>query len=437
MSRSSDTIFALSSGRLPSGVAVVRISGPQALAAPQALLGSVPPPRLARYGVLRDPADGSVLDRGLILVFPGPASATGEDTAEVHLHGGRAVVARVLETLGRLDGFRPAEAGEFTRRAHANGKMDLAEAEGLADLIAAETEAQRRQALAQAGGLLSRAVEGWRTRLIRALALVEASVDFTDEGDVPEDLAGPAVREAAALRGELATALADAGRGERVRDGLVVAIAGPPNAGKSTLLNRLAGREAAIVSPVPGTTRDAIEVHLDLAGQAVTLVDTAGIRETDDMVEAEGVRRARTRAGMADLVLWLSPDDETPPADIPDALRVRTKADLRRGDGAAGVLPISAATGEGMDDLVARIAARAADLAGGEPALLVRARQVAGVRAALGHLDRALLWGGQGASEEILAEELRLAARALDSVVGRVDVEDVLDALFRTFCIGK
>lgn len=437
MSRSSDTIFALSSGRLPSGVAVVRISGPQALAAPRVLLGSVPPPRLARYGVLRDPADGSVLDRGLILVFPGPASATGEDTAEVHLHGGRAVVARVLETLGRLDGFRPAEPGEFTRRAHANGKMDLAEAEGLADLIAAETEAQRRQALAQAGGLLSRAVEGWRTRLIRALALVEASVDFADEGDVPEDLAGPAVREAAALRGELATALADAGRGERVRDGLVVAIAGPPNAGKSTLLNRLAGREAAIVSPVPGTTRDAIEVHLDLAGQAVTLVDTAGIRETDDMVEAEGVRRARARAGMADLVLWLSPDDETPPAELSGAVRVRTKADLRTGAGMVGVLPISAATGEGMDDLVARIAARAADLAGGEPALLVRARQVAGVRAALGHLDRALLWGGQGASEEILAEELRLAARALDSVVGRVDVEDVLDALFRTFCIGK
>lgn len=437
MSRSSDTIFALSSGRLPSGVAVVRVSGPAALSAAQALLGTVPPPRMARYGVLRDPADGSVLDRGLVLVFPGPASATGEDTVEFHLHGGRAVVARILETLGQLDGFRPADAGEFTRRAHANGKMDLAEAEGLADLIAAETEAQRRQALAQAGGLLSRAVEGWRGRLIRALALVEASVDFTDEGDVPEDLAGPAVREAAALRAELAAALADAGRGERVRDGLVVAIAGPPNAGKSTLLNRLAGREAAIVSPIPGTTRDAIEVHLDLAGQAVTLVDTAGIRETGDAVEAEGVRRARVRAGSADLVLWLSPDDAPPPKDMPGALRVRTKADLGgMGEGGADIA-VSAATGEGIDALIARIGERAASLAGGEPALLVRARQTAGVRAALDHLDRALLWGGQGASEEILAEELRLAARALDSVVGRVDVEDVLDALFRTFCIGK
>ncbi|MFG1427507.1 tRNA uridine-5-carboxymethylaminomethyl(34) synthesis GTPase MnmE [Roseixanthobacter glucoisosaccharinicivorans] len=439
--RSSDTIFALSSGRLPSGVALVRISGPSARAAAVALAGTVPPARQATYAVLRAPGTGEALDRGLILFFEGPRSATGEDLVELHLHGGRAVVAAILSTLSALDGFRPAQAGEFTRRAHANGKMDLAEVEGLGDLIAAESEAQRRQALAQASGVLSRRVAGWRERLIRALALVEATIDFADEDDVPEDLTGPALLETGLLRGELAAALADGARGERVRDGLSIAIAGPPNAGKSTLLNRLAGREAAIVSHRPGTTRDVLEVHLELAGQAVTLIDTAGLRDTDDEVEAEGIRRARARAASADLVLWLSEEGTPSPPELAHALAVRTKADRAQAqpaapDAAGPVLTISAATGQGMDDLIALMEARAETLGGGEPALITRERQRLALRDALAHLDRALARAG-GGSEDLLAEDLRLAARALDALVGRVDMEDVLDALFRTFCIGK
>ncbi|MEP9377074.1 tRNA uridine-5-carboxymethylaminomethyl(34) synthesis GTPase MnmE [Aquabacter sp. CN5-332] len=434
---SSDTIFALSSGRVPSGVALVRISGLLAQKAARLMAGRVPPPRQAMLATLRDAA-GAPLDRGLLLFFPAPASATGEDVVELHLHGGRAVVASVLRTLGSLAGFRPADPGEFTRRAHASGKMDLAEVEGLADLIAAETEAQRRQALALASGALSRQVAGWRERLVKALMLVEATVDFSDEGDVPEDLSAPARREAALLKGELEAALSDAERGERVRDGLAIAISGPPNAGKSTLLNRLAGREAAIVSHIPGTTRDILEVHLELSGQAVTLIDTAGLRETEDEIEAEGVRRARARAAAADLVLWLSPDDAPPPPDLSLAIPVRTKADIGEGD-TGGVmvegeaLAISTLTGHGMDDLVRLISARAETLAGGEPALITRARQRFALEAALEHLARA----AEAQGEELFAEDLRLAARALDAVVGRVDVEDVLDALFRTFCIGK
>ncbi|MFG1421923.1 tRNA uridine-5-carboxymethylaminomethyl(34) synthesis GTPase MnmE [Roseixanthobacter liquoris] len=441
--RSSDTIFALSSGRLPSGVALVRISGPAARAAASALAGAVPPARQATYALLRSPGTGEALDRGLILFFEGPRSATGEDLVELHLHGGRAVVAAVLSTLSRLEGFRPAGPGEFTRRAHANGKMDLAEVEGLGDLIAAESEAQRRQALAQASGVLSRRVAGWRERLIRALALVEATIDFADEDDVPEDLTGPALLETGLLREELAAALADSARGERVRDGLCIAIAGPPNAGKSTLLNRLAGREAAIVSHRPGTTRDVLEVHLELAGQAVTLVDTAGLRETEDEVEAEGIRRARARAASADLVLWLSEDGAPPPPELAHALAVRTKsdragrgADAPRGASAGEELAISAATGQGMEELIARIEARASELGGGEPALITRERQRLTLRDALAHLDLALKRAGRG-GEDLLAEDLRLAARALDALVGRVDIEDVLDTLFRTFCIGK
>ncbi|MFS8036268.1 tRNA uridine-5-carboxymethylaminomethyl(34) synthesis GTPase MnmE [Xanthobacter sp. AM11] len=431
---SSDTIFALSSGRLPAGVAVVRVSGPAAVAAALALAGVLPPPRHARFGALQDPASGEVLDRALLLFFPGPASATGEDVVELHLHGGRAVVAAVLGALSRLPGLRPAQAGEFTRRAHASGKLDLAEVEGLADLVAAESEAQRRQALALASGALSRRVEGWREGAIAALALLEAAIDFSDEGDVPADLSGEAAAVISRLRGELVAALADAGRGERVRDGLVVAIAGPPNAGKSTLLNRLAGREAAIVSPLPGTTRDVLEVHLELAGQAVTVLDTAGLRETSDVVEAEGVRRALARAEAADLVLWLAEDGAAPPPGLSAAVMVRTKRD---GGGAAppGWFAISAQDGTGLEALMAHVEERVAALGGGEPALITRERQRLALEAAALHLERALAdFGGR---EELRAEEVRLAVRALDQTIGRVDVEDVLDALFRTFCIGK
>ena len=302
MARLRPTIFALSSGRPPAAIAVVRVCGPQARAALQKLIGRVPPPRQAALARVRDPENGDVIDEALALWFPAPHSETGEDMAELQIHGGHAVVAAVLDALGRIEGCRPAEAGEFTRRAFENGRLDLTAVEGLADLIAAETPAQRRQAFRQLKGLIGDRAEAWRRTLIEALALVEARIDFADEGDVPEDLVGPALASVTRLRDEIAAALADGRRGERLRDGIVIAIAGPPNAGKSTLLNRLARREAAIVSPFPGTTRDVIEVHMDLDGYPATLLDTAGVRQSDDPVEREGVRRAEERAQSADLV---------------------------------------------------------------------------------------------------------------------------------------
>ena len=329
-----DTIFALSSGRPPAAIAVVRISGPRAGEALKALTGKIPKPRQAAFARVRDPSSGETIDEALALWFPGPNSETGEDTAELQLHGGRAVIAATLAALARLEGLRPAEAGEFTRRAFENGKLDLTAVEGLADLVMAETEGQRRQAYRQLSGALGNRAEAWREKLIKALALVEARIDFSDEADVPADLLHPALAFARELEGEIAAALADDRRGERLREGLVVAIAGPPNAGKSTLLNRIARREAAIVSPYAGTTRDVIEVHLDLNGWPVTLLDTAGIRATDDPVEMEGVRRARERAGAADLVLWVvdaagQGDDEKPGA-MPgqEVWVVRNKIDL-------------------------------------------------------------------------------------------------------------
>jgi tRNA modification GTPase len=338
MSRNGSTIFALSSGRPPAAIAVIRISGPRAGAALEALGVKVPPPRQAKLARIRDPRSGEIIDEALALWFPGPNSETGEDVAELQGHGGPAVIAGILDALGHIDGLRMAEPGEFTRRGFENGKLDLTAVEGLADLVAAETESQRRQAFRQMKGLLGGRAEAWRERIIRALALVEARIDFSDEADVPEDLVSPALAIVEALRDEIATALADGGRGERLRAGLVVAIAGPPNAGKSTLLNRLAQREVAIVSPYAGTTRDVIEVHLDLCGYPVTLLDTAGIRDTGDPVEMEGVRRARERAAGADLVLWLTDVGDGEPA-APEALgigravpvwRIANKVDLLR-----------------------------------------------------------------------------------------------------------
>src|SRR5689334_9634510 len=300
------TIFALSSGRPPAAIAVVRISGPQARLAVERLTGRVPQPRQATLVSVREPATGEVIDEALALWFPAPASETGEDVAELQLHGGHAVIAGVLKALGAIEGCRMAEPGEFTRRAFENGKLDLTAVEGLGDLIAAETAAQRRQAFRQLKGLIGDRAEAWRQALIDALALVEAGIDFSDEADVPADLIAPAVQLARSLRDDIAAMLADGHRGERLREGLVVAIAGPPNAGKSTLFNRLARREAAIVSPYPGTTRDVIEVHLELDGYPVTILDTAGIRDSAEPVEEEGVRRARARAAQADLVLWVT-----------------------------------------------------------------------------------------------------------------------------------
>ena len=372
---------------------------------------------------------------------------------ELHLHGGRAVIAATLAVLGRLDGFRPAGPGEFTRRALENGRMDLTAVEGLADLIFAETEAQRRQAVGQLQGALGKRVEGWRKRLIDSMAMVEARIDFSDEADVPEDLLGPALAAAEALRGEILGALADDRRGERLRDGLAIAIAGPPNAGKSSLLNRIARREAAIVSPYPGTTRDVIEVHLDLDGYPATVLDTAGIREPQDPVEQEGVRRALARAQAADLVLWVvdaSLEDQAAPAapdgDSSAVWIVRNKLDLlgyeprpRTALDPSGcrAFAISAHTGEGIDTLLAALAEHAGRAFGwGEPSIVTRARHRAALTETVEALGRAIEQGSRG-QEDLVAEELRLAARRLGRITGRVDVEDILDVIFRDFCIGK
>ena len=449
-----DTIFALSSGRPPAAIAVVRLSGPRAGDALNALTGKIPEPRKAALARVRDPATGEVIDEALALWFPGPRSETGEDMAELQLHGGRAVVAAVLAALGRIEGLRMAEPGEFTRRAFENGHLDLTAVEGLADLIYAETEAQRRQAYRQLKGLLGDRAEAWRTRLIEALALVEARIDFSDEADVPEELVGPALKIAAELAAAITAALAGAARGERLRDGLVVAIAGPPNAGKSTLLNRIARREAAIVSPIPGTTRDVIEVHLDLGGYPVTLLDTAGIRESDDPVEQEGVRRARERAQQADLILWVQdaaagqrrlPTSRCSPST--PTWTIRNKIDLtsqrqklytKKMNSVYQILSLiyRATTGEGFELFFSRLSRHAAEYFGTEPALVSRERHRKALESAQDALGRALAEGVHG-REDIIAEELRLAANALARLTGRVDVEDVLDVIFRDFCIGK
>ena len=450
---SRDTIFALSSGRPPAAIAVVRLSGPRAGDALTALSGKLPEPRKAALVRVRDPQSGEVIDEALALWFPGPNSETGEDTAELQLHGGRAVIAATLNALGRIEGLRPAEAGEFTRRAFENGRFDLTAVEGLADLIGAETEAQRKQAYAQLKGLLGERAETWRARLIEALALVEARIDFSDEADVPEDLVGPALKIARELRDEIGQALEGAARGERLRDGLVVAIAGPPNAGKSTLLNRIARREVAIVSPVAGTTRDVIEVHLDLDGYPVTLLDTAGIRDSDDPVEQEGVRRAKQRASEADLVLWVedAKQDAVQARTFPfkDAVTtwiVRNKIDLvpasqrneQKNEAISSyiIYNLSATTGLGLADFLSHLARYAISYFGPESAMISRERHEKALNLAQKALDRALAEGGQG-REDIIAEELRLAAQTIGRLTGRVDVEDILDVIFRDFCIGK
>ena len=564
-----ETIYALSSGPPPAAIAVVRISGPRAGDALKALTGRIPEQRKAALVRVRG-LNGEIIDQALALWFPGPQSETGEDVAELQLHGGRAVIAAVMAALSQVEGLRPAEAGEFTRRAFENGKLDLTSVEGLADLVMAETEGQRRQAFRQMTGALRERSESWRTQLIQALALVEARIDFSDEADVPQDLVTPALQIARSLEGDIASVLADGNRGELLREGFVVAIAGPPNAGKSTLLNRIAKREAAIVSPYAGTTRDVIEVHLDLDGVPVTFLDTAGIRETDDPVEREGVRRARERAAGADLILWIVEAGETsrPGEDViwpdvarsatrlsddvawldvarsttrlsndvawPDVARstsrsnddvgnnarapgagagmasrspegceidavtrsshprgrlsepsgrtpvwlIRNKIDLHQGviqrneqmvqsigksEPSARVneplknsvnkaptekneieftfneseFNISARTGNGFDMLLNALAREAEKfLAGAESALVTRERHRRALKDALGALRRALA-PALSSREDILAEELRLAARALGRLTGRVDVDDVLDVIFRDFCIGK
>ena len=442
-----DTIFALSSGRPPAAVAVIRISGPRASSALERLIGRVPAARRASLARLRHPTTGDLIDEGLALWFPGPNSETGEDIVELQVHGGRAVIAAVLSALGELAGLRHAEAGEFTRRAFENGRMDLTAVEGLADLVAAETEAQRRQAFLQLRGLLGERAESWRERLIEATALVEAGIDFSDEDDVPSDLMARSLERIRPLADEISSAMA--GQGERLREGLRVAIAGPPNAGKSTLFNRLARRDAAIVSPFPGTTRDVLELHLDLGGYPVTMLDTAGIRDTGDPVEREGVRRASVQASGADLVLWVidATGQDKPSTQVPAAAWVVVNkmdlADLKeKGNIESEFINknvihfISSATGAGVTELVGAISGFAESFFTREAALVTRERQRAHLRETLVALQGAQRAAQEG-REEIMAEHLRLAARALGRLLGRVDVEDVLDVIFRDFCIGK
>ena len=422
-----DTIFALSSGSPPAAVAVVRISGPGADAALQSLAGTLPEARRATLATLT--AKGELLDRALVLRFPGPRSATGEDVAELHLHGGRAVVGAVLEALAALPGLRPAEPGEFTRRAFENGRIDLAEAEGLADLLAAETRSQRQAALALAGGALSRRVEAWRQRLLEHSAALEAALDFSDEGEVDEAWPGGWHDGVRALAGEIEALLARPAA-ERLRDGLRVVIAGPPNAGKSSLLNALVEREAAITSALPGTTRDLVEAPAAIGGMPFVLVDTAGLRDSEDEIEAIGVARARSSLGGADLVLWLGDPAEAP--EGPETILVRSKCDLGEAGPAPG-LRVSAATGEGLDALVGAMIDRGSRLLPGEGEVAANARQRQALRGAAAFLAEAA-----GAGDMLIAAEaLRQARGALDLVTGRAGVEDMLDGLFARFCIGK
>ena len=447
----SDTVFALATAPGRAAVAVIRLSGPGCAAALKAIAGEGLKPRQAGLRPLKA-ADGAVLDQALVLWFPGPASYTGEDTAELHLHGGRAVVEAVSERLAQV-GLRPAEPGEFTRRAFQNGKLDLAQAEAVADLVDAESEAQRRQALDQLGGALGRRYEAWRVELIECLALLEAEIDFPDE-DLPDALAQRVGPRSRALIGQLDQALAEAARGERVRDGYRIAVIGAPNAGKSSLFNRLVRREAAIVTPIPGTTRDVIEATFDVAGFRCLIADTAGVRVSDDLVEAEGVRRAQAWAEGAALRLWVVDGSAGDRAWSEAAelarwgdLLVLNKADLGAGaDGAAAkaragplgaeILPVSVATGAGFDALVTRLEQRVvADLSGADFPSVTRERHRLRLSQARQHLARAL--DALALGPELAAEDFRLAARALGRVSGRIDAEDVLDVVFASFCIGK
>ena len=436
-----DTIVALASGAGRAGVAVIRISGPRAGDVLSALTGAeLPEPRRSKravlYGVSRDS-----IDDGLVLWFPAPASFTGEDVAELHAHGGPAIVAALIQACLAQPETRLAEPGEFTRRAFEHGKLDLAQAEALADLVEAETEAQRAQALRQMRGELSALYEGWRARLIEAMALLEAEIDFPDE-DRPGGLAAQVQPLVAALSAEIAAHLDDAHRGERIRDGYRIAILGPPNAGKSSLLNALARREAAIVSDIPGTTRDVVEIRLVLAGFPVWVADTAGLRDAADSIEAEGVRRALERAEQADLRLGLveagrEADPALTRAMRPQDLLLRSKIDLDEDGAGPGV---SAVTGAGLAELEALLAASVASALGSEEApALTRARHRRLLEDALAALTRAgpALEPESGLGPELAAEDLRAAAASLGRLSGRIDVEDLLDEVFANFCIGK
>ena len=441
------TIFALSSASGRAGVAVIRVSGPHAGMALTVMAGKRPKPREAVGRKIVHPTSGELLDRGVVIWFPAPKSFTGEDVVELHLHGSVAVVRAVLAALGELPECRMAEPGEFARRAFDNGKIDLTQAEGLADLIDAETEGQRRQALRQAQGALSSLYESWRQSLIEAAGLVEASIDFSDEADIASDAFAQGRAIVQDLERGIGRHLADEHRGEILRSGFQVVLAGPPNVGKSSLLNSLARREAAIVSEEAGTTRDVIEVRLDLAGLPVVVSDTAGIRATEVAVEREGIRRSLARVSDADLVIWLT-DIHVPEPSLPEALRaladrtllVVNKTDLA-GDGVQPLLPddmiaISVKTGAGLDVLTTRLAGIAQErISLGDAPALTQDRHRRLLEQALEDLHAFLL--GDPNQTELRAEDLRRAAVAIGRITGRIDVEDILDQVFSRFCVGK
>lgn len=426
-----DTIFALASARGKAGVSVVRISGPMALTAGQNLAGRLPEPRVAGLRHLR--LDGELLDEAVVLTFAHGASFTGEDVVEFHIHGAVATVTAVLRALEKTSGLRLAEPGEFTRRALENGRLDLSQVEGLSDLIESETEAQRKQALKVLSGAVGKVADRWRLDMIRAAALIEATIDFADE-EVPVDVSPEVLTLIDRVSAEIGEEVRRISASERIRDGFEVAIVGRPNAGKSTLLNALAGREAAITSEVAGTTRDVIEVRMDLGGIAVTLLDTAGLRDTQDVVEQIGIDRAVSRAETADLRIFLVDEGEIPLiAPRADDLVVRGKADISTGDG----LAVSGKTGAGIDALVIEITRLLVDRAAGA-GVMTRERHRIAMKTAQGAMESArneVLHGSDRA--EMAAEELRTAVRALEALVGRVDVEHLLDEIFSSFCIGK
>lgn len=439
-----DTIYALASGAGRAGIAVIRVSGPGARDAIRALSGIVPEPRQATLRTLREPGAEIPIDQAVLLYFEAPRSFTGEDVAEFHVHGGPSVIAGVVAALESLPGFRPAEAGEFARRAFESGRLDLVEVEGLADLIEAETREQRLQALRQSSGAIGAVYDDWRRRLVGALALVEASLDFSDEADVPALIENDARPVVDALLREINVQLEDRRAGERLREGFTIALTGAPNAGKSSLLNALARRDVAIVSDEAGTTRDVLEVHLDLGGYPVKIVDTAGLREAAGPVEREGVRRALVQAREADLVVWLVDATQPvwqPPENLDTSavtVTVLNKIDAARPapQDDRAVLPVSARSGEGLDDFIRGLSEHAErSLSGRHPAVITRARHRRELLRAAKALDGFL--AGDARELELRAEDLRIAAQALGRVTGAVDVEDILDRIFADFCIGK
>ena len=432
------TIFAPATASGKAGVAVIRVSGPQALEAVKKMTAiKTPVPRKAMFSEIHTP-DGTAVDNGLVLYFPCPNSFTGEDVVEFQTHGGRAIISAVLSGLAQIGGFRPAGRGEFTRRAVENGKMDLTAAEGLADLVDAETEQQRKQALRQMGGALAKIYEDWHDRLLHVLAWMEAYIDFPEE-EIPEDVSADVRGKIAGLMSEIQVHLNDGRRGEKLRDGFQIAIIGAPNAGKSSLMNRLAQRDVAIVSSAAGTTRDIIEVRLDINGYPVIVADTAGLRDTDEEIEAEGVRRAKARAEEADLVLWLSDalkgknNTETEKIDSEKIFRIMNKADQTEPQN-DGNIWISAKTGQGIDVLLDRIGRFVEEkMALREEPSLTRLRHRKALEECLQCLNSSL----KAPEIELMTEDLRMAMRSLGKITGHVQVEELLDVIFKDFCIGK